>query len=174
MELRSAFSKKRRNELVEEAAEFLSLSYPFIAENALGDQLNAIATGHLMNLAKREELVEEMPANVVKEMDRLFFLMSLRALNMFTMECQGLAIMKAMRGETSSPPIESVPELRPLLEERIKIISEEEELQKKVLLASVNGKPGKKLAVELEKKQAELHKATIQVQKASGIAQVIT
>jgi len=174
VDFRQVFSRKRRDELVGEAVAFLSGSYSFIAGQALEARLNDIATGHLMNLAKRGELVKTLPPKAVEELDKLFFLMSLRALNIFTLECQGVALTKAMRGEGSGPPIESVPELASLLEDRIRIISDEEELQKKVLMAVAGGKPKGALAKRLKKKQEELHAATVGIQKAAGIGERIT
>ncbi|MCK4327635.1 MAG: hypothetical protein KAW41_04100 [Candidatus Diapherotrites archaeon] len=175
MDFRKVFSRKRRDELVAETVEFLNSSYPFIAGNALEGRLNDIAAGHLMNLARREELAGGLSKKALGEMDKLFFLMSLRALNIFTRECQGLALVRAVRGEAlPGPPIESMPELAGLLEERIKIISDEEELQKKMLLAVASGKPRRALSGQLKKKQDELHELTVEIQKVARMGGAVT
>ena len=175
MDLRKAFSKRRRDELVQETAEFLGESYSFIAENALAGRLNDIAAGHLMNLAGREEIAGGLSKKALAEMDRLFFLMSLRALNIFTLDCQSRALARAMRGDSvGGPPMESVPELNSLLEKRVKAIAEEESLQNKVFLAAAAGKPKGGLGPKLKEKQGEVRALAIEIEKASGLKRAIT
>ena len=175
MDLRKAFSKRRRDELVHETAKFLGESYSFIAENALAGRLNDIAAGHLMNLAGREEIAGGLSEKALAEMDQLFFLMSLRALNIFTLDCQSMALARAVRGEEMGGlPMESVPELASLLEKRVKAIAKEEALQNKVFLAVAAGKPTGGLEPKLKKKQCEVRALAIEIEKASGLKRAIT
>lgn len=169
MRLASEIGRQHRDELVEAAVALLAEGYPAIAEGRLERRLHQIATGHMMNVAGRAGLAAAMPKKAARELDRLFFMMGLRALDEFTLESQLVAVNRLVHGGGAPGlALETSPELGPLLRRRAAATRKAEAVQAKVVMAFAAGRPAGRLLLQRKSAEAAIRQCTRRMEKIAG------
>ncbi len=169
MDLQNVLNKKHRNDLVDEAAAVLESGYSFIAEQGLETRMNDIAIGHMMKTSGRTAMILGLTEKTVNEIDKLFVIMGLRALDTFTLHSQSIALAKTMRGENRGG-LETLPELTKLLEKRVKLTTQTEAIQQKIVNATLKKKSVRALTTQRKKKEKELHAIAIEIDRVTSVS----
>jgi len=159
--------------MVKEAAAVLGEGFEYIAANGLQSKLREIALGHIMRMAGRDELLKQLSEKAVGELDYLFSLMAMRALDKFTLAASGKALAMIMRGQARGGP-ETEPELVKLIEKRAKATAVVEAAQLKVVAAAAAKKPFALLKKKRTAAEREVHRLTSGINALSGLSGAVT